>query len=38
MDISKLKGAVPDIIFGQLADVMAKFEINTANRLANFLG
>ena len=38
MDISKLKGYIPDGIFAQLPDTMQKFDINTALRLAHFLG
>jgi putative chitinase len=37
MDISKLKGQVPDGIFAQLPDTIAKFRINTPLRLAHFI-
>jgi putative chitinase len=37
MDINKLKGHVPDAVIAQLPDTMAKFELNTALRLAHFL-
>lgn len=38
MDITKLKGHVPDAILEQLPFTMEKFGINTVNRLAHFLG
>lgn len=37
MDISKLKGHVPETVLTQLPDTMAKFELNTPLRLAHFL-
>jgi putative chitinase len=37
MDISKLKGHVPDSVIAQIPDTLAKFEINTPLRLAHFL-
>jgi putative chitinase len=37
MDISKLKGHIPDSVLAQIPDVAAKFEINTPLRLAHFL-
>jgi len=37
MNIDKLKGHVPDAVIAQIPDVQAKFEINTALRLAHFL-
>jgi putative chitinase len=37
MDISKLKGHVPDSVIVQIPDTLAKFEINTPLRLAHFL-
>jgi len=37
MDLTKLKGHVPDSVIAQLPDTMAKFEINTPLRLAHFL-
>lgn len=37
MDINKLKGKIPDIVFNQLPDVISKFEINTPLRLSHFL-
>ena len=37
MDISKLKGHVPDAVLTQLPDTIAKFELNTPLRLAHFL-
>ena len=38
MDITKLKGQVPDSIYDQLPMVIDKFQINTPNRLSHFLG
>ena len=37
MDISKLKGHIPDAVIAQLPDTIAKFELNTPLRLAHFL-
>jgi len=37
MDISKLKGHIPDSVLAQIPDTAAKFEINTPLRLAHFL-
>lgn len=37
MDLTKLKGHVPDAVIAQLPDTMAKFQINTPLRLAHFL-
>jgi len=37
MDISKLKGHIPDPVLAQIPDTAAKFEINTPLRLAHFL-
>ena len=37
MDINKLKGHIPDAVISQLPDTIAKFELNTALRLAHFL-
>lgn len=37
MDLTKLKGHIPDSVIQQIPDVAAKFEINTALRLAHFL-
>jgi putative chitinase len=37
MDISKLKGHIPDNVLSQLPSVMDKFEINTSLRLCHFL-
>ncbi len=37
MDLSKLKGHVPDAVIAQLPDTVAKFELNTPLRLAHFL-
>jgi len=37
MDLTKLKGHVPDSVIAQLPDTMVKFEINTPLRLAHFL-
>lgn len=37
MDISKLKGHVPDAVITQLPEVMEKFQINTPVRIAHFL-
>lgn len=38
MDITKLKGQIPDNVYNQLDVVISKFEINTPLRLAHFLG
>ena len=37
IDLSKLKGHVPDTVIAQIPEVMEKFQINTALRLAHFL-
>jgi len=37
MDISKLKGHIPEAVLAQIPDTAAKFEINTPLRLAHFL-
>ncbi|NDD98491.1 MAG: glycoside hydrolase family 19 protein, partial [Actinobacteria bacterium] len=37
MDISRLKGHIPDKVLAQIPDTAAKFEINTPLRLAHFL-
>lgn len=37
MNISKLKGHIPDSVLAQIPDTAAKFEINTPLRLAHFL-
>ena len=37
MDINKLKGHVPDSVIAQLPEVMTKFKIDTALKLAHFL-
>jgi putative chitinase len=37
MNISKLKGHVPDTVIAQLPEVMDKFKINTPLRIAHFL-
>jgi len=37
MDISKLKGHVPDAVITQIPEVMEKFQINTPLRLCHFL-
>jgi putative chitinase len=37
MDISKLKGHIPEAVITQLPDTIAKFELNTPLRLAHFL-
>ena len=37
LDLNKLKGHVPDGVLAQIPDVISKFEINTAQRLAHFL-
>lgn len=37
MDISKLKGHIPEAVLSQIPDTAAKFEINTPLRLAHFL-
>lgn len=37
LDITKLKGHVPDVIISQIPMVMEKFQINTALRLSHFL-
>lgn len=37
MDISRLKGHIPDAVLSQIPDTAQKFEINTPLRLAHFL-
>ena len=37
MNLSKLKGHVPDNILDKIPEVMEKFQINTPSRLAHFL-
>lgn len=37
MNLSKLKGHIPDTVIAQLPDTIAKFELNTPLRLAHFL-
>ena len=37
MDLKKLKGHVPDTVIAQIPDVMTKFKIDTALKLAHFL-
>ena len=37
MDVSKLKGHVPDAVLSQIPEVMEKFQINTPLRLCHFL-
>jgi len=37
MDISKLKGHIPDAVIAQIPEVMEKFQINTPLRLCHFL-
>lgn len=37
MDLSKLKGHVPDSVIAQIPEVMEKFKIDTATKLAHFL-
>ena len=37
MDISRLKGHIPDKVLAQIPDTAAKFELNTPLRLAHFL-
>lgn len=37
MDITKLKGHIPDSVLAQISDTATKFEINTPLRLAHFL-
>jgi putative chitinase len=37
MDLTKLKGHVPDTVLGMIPDVISKFNINTELRLAHFL-
>ncbi len=38
MDISKLKGQIPDSVYGEIQSVIDTFEINTSTRLSHFLG
>jgi len=38
MDISKLKGQIPDNVYGEIQSVIDKFEMNTPTRLTHFLG
>ena len=37
INLTKLKGAIPDEVIAQIPDVMTKYEINTPLRLAHFL-
>ena len=37
MDLSKLKGHIPDTVITQIPEVMEKFKIDTATKLAHFL-
>jgi len=37
MDLNKLKGHVPDNVISQIPEVMEKFKIDTATKLAHFL-
>lgn len=37
MDITKLKGQVPDLIYNQLPRVVNTYQINTVKRMAHFL-
>ncbi len=37
MDLNKLKGHVPDNVISQIPEVMEKFKIDTAVKLAHFL-
>jgi len=37
MDLTKLKGHIPDTVIDQIPDIQTKFEINTPLRLAHFL-
>ena len=37
MNLDKLKGHIPDNVLAQLPDTIAKFDLNTPNRLAHFL-
>lgn len=37
MNVTSLKGHVPDIVMAQIPDTIAKFNINTALRLSHFL-
>ena len=37
MDLNKLKGHIPDAVIDQIPDVMTKFKIDTAIKLAHFL-
>ena len=38
MDITKLQGQIPDLIYNELQDAADKFSIDSENRMANFLG
>ena len=38
MDIVKLKGKLPDSVYGEIDSVIDTFEINTSIRLSHFLG
>ena len=37
MDLTKLKGHIPDTVINQISEIETKFEINTPLRLAHFL-
>lgn len=38
LDITKLKGKIPESVYNELPNVISKFSINTINRMAHFLG
>lgn len=38
MDISKLKGQIPDNVYSEIQSVVDKFEMNTPIRLSHFIG
>jgi putative chitinase len=37
MDLSKLKGSIPDVVLAEIPSVMTKYSINTPLRLSHFL-
>lgn len=38
LDITKLKGKIPESVYNELPTVISKFSINTINRMVHFLG
>jgi putative chitinase len=38
MDVSKLKGKIPETVYTEIQSVIDRFDINTSTRLSHFLG